>query len=63
MSYFENQDRKENIRKKLNQKNSKYLDSYQEEDYKVRKKNKHQLKNKINEMKEEELWDEWENYQ
>jgi hypothetical protein len=63
MSDFGNQDRKEHRRKKLNQKNSESFDSYREEDYKARKKNKQQLKNKISEMKEEELWDDWENYQ
>lgn len=59
MNNFDDKDRKENRRKNLVIKNKNKKD-YSDEEQKFMKKSKKELKNKISEMREEELWDDWE---
>lgn len=58
MNNFEDKDRKEHRRKKLDTKNKEKRE-YSEE-YRFIKKSKKELKNRISQMREEELWDDWE---
>lgn len=58
MSDIDDKDRKESRRKKLDTKN-KDKKEYSEE-YRFIKKSKKEFKNKISQMREEELWDDWE---
>lgn len=55
---LDDKDRKENRRKKIEK--SIYKKEYSEEQRSI-KKNKQNIKNKILEIREEELWTEWEN--
>lgn len=61
MNNFEDKDkdRKEHRRKNLVTKN-KDKREYSDDEQKFMKKTKKELKNKISEMREEELWDDWE---
>lgn len=62
MNEFEDKDRKEFRRKKL-QKNRDLPKIDHNDEYKKAKKNKKALRSKIEELQEEELWGDWEDIQ
>jgi hypothetical protein len=57
MKEFEHSERKENRRKKIDVSKNK---TEQSEEYRFVKKRKNQLKKRLSEIKEEELWEDWE---
>lgn len=58
MADFDDGDRKEHRRKKID---TKYKEKKEfSEEYRFIKKSKKEFKNKISQMREEELWDDWE---
>jgi len=58
---FDNREEKNLRKEKFASKKSKYFDSDSFEEKKIQRKKVKGLKNKINEMREEELWEDWEN--
>jgi hypothetical protein len=58
MADIDDGDRKENRRKKIDTKHKEKKEF--SEEYRFIKKSKQEFKNKISQMREEELWEDWE---
>lgn len=58
---FDNRDQKNLRKEKFASKKSEYFDSDSFEEKKIQRKKAKGLKSKLNQIREEELWEDWEN--